>query len=96
MFPGILALAILQSLILYLLTGTILRFFLHTLLGAVFGVFAGFVWPFVLPVFAFPPPLIETFPFEASWAFLTGATIGAFQVGEIARCFVSAVERRET
>lgn len=96
MFPGILALALLQSLVVNLLTGAGLRLFLRTLLGGVVGVLLGFVWPFVLPVFALAPELVEQFPFEASWAFVTGATIGAFQVGEIASSFVTAVKARET
>lgn len=96
MFPGIIALALLQSSIMYLLTGTGFAFFLRTLLGTTIGILIGFIWPFVLPIYAIAPILVEHLPFEASWAFVTGATIGAFQVGDISKCFIAAVERRET
>ena len=98
MLPGILALAILQWLILRRLMPAGPKWILVTVLGAVVGATLGIWWVVVLFPFLFVPGLeqeieaIGNATFEMGWAFVTGGTIGLFQVGELAKSISASVE----
>lgn len=101
MFPGILALAVLQWLILTRLAATGPKWMLITVLGTIFGATLGIFWIVVLLPFSVIPGIAQAIEaigeatFEMGWAFVTGGTIGLFQAGELARAVGAAVENTE-
>lgn len=101
MFPGILALAILQWLILMRLMTAGPKWILVTILGSVVGGTLGLFWMLVLLPFSSIPGIehaieaIGDATFEMGWAFVTGGTIGFFQASELARAICTTAGRTE-